>query len=110
MRNGGKREHALDIGLGDGRQVTQKQRGNRQDHKHLLPVNGQRQHTLDQQAQGDGKGRQLGRAANHQGDGSGRALVHIRDPHVKRHHAQLEGQTGHDKHQAKNQHLVAHLA
>ena len=96
--------------MGNGGKVAEQQRTHRKHHEHLLPVNGQGQHALHQQADHDGKSGQLGRASNHQGDPGGRTLVDIRDPHVKWHDAKLESQARDHKHQAKHQHLVVHMA
>jgi hypothetical protein len=48
--DGGVGQHALEVGLRDGGQVADDQRRHRQHHQHLLPVDGQAQHALDQQA------------------------------------------------------------
>ena len=45
-----------------------------------------------------------------QGHGGGCALVDVGQPHVKGHSTELEGQTGNNKDQAENQHLVLDLA
>jgi len=110
LGNGGKRQHAFQVGLCNRRQITHQQRADGHQPEHLLPVDCQRKHALHQQADADGKCRQLRRRTNQQRDGCGRALIHIRQPHVKRHRPQLESQAGNDENQAEHQHLVIHLA
>ena len=69
---------------------------------------GQRQHApAPAERISDGEGRQFGRATDHQRDGGRCAVVDVGYPHVERHHAQLERQTGHHEHQAQHQHAGA---
>ena len=45
-------------------QVADRQRRHRQHDQHLLPIDRQPEHAFDQQADGDGEGRQLRRATD----------------------------------------------
>ncbi len=110
LRDGRVRQHALQVGLRDGCQVAHEQRADRQHGQHLLPIDGQRQQTVHQQADHDGERRELGRAADDDRHGRRRAVVDVRNPHVERHGADLEREAGHDEHEAEHQHLVADLA
>ena len=109
LRNRGEGQHALEVGLCNGRQVTHQQRGHRQHGQHLLPVDGQGGHAFHQQTDHDRKCRQLGRAADHQRDRRGGAVVHVGHPHVERHDTQLERQTGHHEHETQHQYLLGAL-
>jgi hypothetical protein len=64
-------QHPLQVGLRDGGQVADEQRGHGQHHQHLLPVDRQRQQAFHQQADADGEGGQLRRAADHERDAVG---------------------------------------
>ena len=112
LRNGGVGEHALQILLRDSRHITHHQRSNREHQQHGLPVCPGTQHAFGQQAKGNGKSREFGRAGNEQRHGSGRALIHIGNPHVEGHGAELECKPRHDEHQAQRKHpgidLTAH--
>ena len=57
-----------------------------------------------QQAQRHGERGELRAPADEQRHRGRRALVDVRHPHVERHHAELEGDAGHDEHQAEHQH------
>ena len=109
MRDRRISQHALQIGLRDGCKIAHQQRTNGQHRKHLLPVDGQREQTIHQKTDGDGKGSQFGGATNHQCHRGRGTLVHIGNPHVEGHHAQLECQAGHHEHQTEHQHLVTDL-
>ena len=45
----------------------------------------------------------FGPRADHQRHRRRRAVVDVRDPHVERHHAELEGDAGDDEHQAEDE-------
>ena len=61
-----------------------------------------------EQAQHERERGDLGGAADHQRDGRRRPVVHVGDPHVIRHGAQLERDRRHDEHEAEQQdHPVA---
>ncbi len=110
LRNGRESQHALEVGLRNCGQVTDQQGANRHERQHLLPVDRQRQHAFNQQAYADGECSELRCAADQQCDGSRRALVHVRQPHVEGYGTQLESQACNDKDQAEDQHLVLDLA
>ena len=89
----------------DGSNVADKERTHSQHDEHLLPFQRQAEQAFNQQTNGDGKRRELGRGANQQGHRGGCTLVDIRHPHVEGHSAKLEGQASNDKNNAKVQHL-----
>ena len=76
----------------------------REQHQHLLPVEGDADHALDEQADRDREGGELGRAADEQRHRRRRALVDVGHPHVERHGAELEGQAGDDEDGAEDEH------
>ena len=110
LRNSREGQHALDVGLRDSGEITDEQRANGEHHQHLLPVDRQRAQPLHQKTDADSKRSELGCPADHQRHRSGSTLVNVGDPHMKGHHTQLEGQTGNQEHQAKNQHIQPDLA
>ena len=82
----------------------------RQHDQHLLPVDRDAEHALDQQAHRDREGGELRRAADQQRHRRRRALVDVGHPHVERHGAELEGEPGDDEDDAEDQHRAVDLA
>ena len=62
---------------------------------------------LGQQPHGEREGGELRSGADEQRHAGRRALVHVRDPHVERHRAQLEGDADHEERDAEQQADVA---
>ena len=106
LRDGRISQHALQVGLRNRRQITDQQRDDRHHDQHLLPVDRQTDHAFDQQTHRDGKGRKFRRRRDQQCHRSGRALVNVRHPHMERCSTKLEGQTGDDKDDTKNQYRL----
>ena len=103
-------QHALDIALHNRRQVTHQQGSHGQNRQHGRPIVHRGAQTGHQNTEGKHHGGNFRHRAHKSGHGSGRTLIHIGHPHMKRHRAQLESHRHHDKHQAKLQQPSVGLA
>ena len=90
MRHGGKRKHALDVGLHDGGQVAHQQRQCAECGEHELPVALLQHQSTHQNAEGKQGGGDFGHGTDKGGNGSGRALIHIGYPHMEGHCAEFK--------------------
>ncbi len=84
-------EHPLQVALRDGDDIARPHGQNRQDHEHLTPVSLEPSEAVDQKAHEHGERGQLGRSSDEQSHRGGSPFVHIGNPHMERHRAQLEG-------------------
>src|ERR1044071_3047732 len=103
MGDGRVRQHALQVRLGDGGDVADRHRQQREQRQHLLPVLREVRQPVDQHPHRHGEGRDLRRRADHQRHRGRRAVVDVRNPHVERRHADLEGKAGDEEHQPEHQ-------
>ena len=108
--NGRIREHALDVGLRDGGDVTHRHRQHGQDHQHPGPVDHQRLQRFYQKAHDESKGRQFGCGADEHRHRGRCALIYIGHPHMEGDSANLERQSCHDEGQTEHQQLFIRCA
>ena len=106
MGDSGVGQHALDVGLGDGNEVADRQRDDGEDHQHPLPIGVELTQTIDQKTEGQGKGRDLGGAAQEQDHRVGCPLVGIGHPHMERNGTELKADTNDDEDQTEDQDLI----
>ncbi|EEF93407.1 hypothetical protein CATMIT_01964, partial [Catenibacterium mitsuokai DSM 15897] len=103
VRDGRIREQALEVGLQQRAEVADRQRQHRQAGQQQAPVVVQAVGADFQQAVGHAERGQLGRGADEQRDRGRRALVDVRQPHMERRGAELEGDAGDHEHHAGDQ-------
>ncbi len=104
--DGGVGQHALDIALGDGDQIAQAHGQEGEDDEHALPVRVQPVQPVHQQPNREGKGGDLGGAAQEEGHGGGGALIDVRHPHVEGYGAELEPDADDQKDEPEYQYSV----
>ena len=106
MTDRGVSQHALDILLGDGNEVADDDREHRQEHDHRAPGFVQSAEAVDQNSENQREGSQLGCRSQVQSHGGSSTLIHVRQPHVERHRAELERNADDQERQTKPERQV----
>ena len=103
VRDGAVRQHPLDVVLGQGHQVAERHRQRREDDHHGHPLVRQRAEGLDEEAQDEREGADLGADRQVAGDRGRRSLVRVGRPVVERDRRDLEGDPGGQEREAHRQ-------
>ena len=104
MRDRRVGQHALDVGLCDGGEVTNGHRQHGKDQQHVLPVLRGNQQPADQHTYDDGESSQFRRAGDDQRHRRRGAVINVGNPHVEGHDTEFESETGDQEDHTKNQH------
>ncbi len=102
MRDGRISQHAFEVGLGDGCEVTNGHRQNRQDNQHGLPVGSHGDQAIDEQTHDDGERSKLGCGTNEQRDRGRGTVIDVRNPHVEGDDTQFESKAGNQEYEAED--------
>ena len=89
--------------LADGGEGAEQHRGDGEEDDDLLPLRRDAREALQQRAQQQRHGGELGRGGEEGGDRRRRALVDVGRPHVERHGGDLEGEADQQEHEADDE-------